>query len=245
MSNGTLRSGFYVNTAANATSGYTWFRMATCKISGGYESVNTTFLITNGAAYHALLTCGIRNNGTGKEVESCTLWLSARNAIGIPSKMFRVVAINGENGVTYELWGKISERWQGVRYTVLDERNISGGKYNRWILESHLDADAKTAPTTGSYYVDSSDISVCATAAKANEATTLTDSGWIIPTFPSGIKSSTIRYRKQGKIVSVSGYVIFQKPRPQKQCLHSQRDTDHRQKSNSLMLLMAQHNHLF
>lgn len=41
------------------------------------------------------------------------------------------------------------------------------------------------------------------------EATTLTDSGWIIPTFPSGIKNSTIRYRKQGKIVSVSGYVIF------------------------------------
>ena len=43
----------------------------------------------------------------------------------------------------------------------------------------------------------------------AKKAETLTDSGWIIPTFPSGIKSSTIRYRKQGKIVSVSGYVIF------------------------------------
>lgn len=40
-------------------------------------------------------------------------------------------------------------------------------------------------------------------------AKTLTDSGWIIPTFPSDIKNSTIRYRKQGKIVSVSGYVIF------------------------------------
>ena len=209
MSNGVLRSGFYVNAAANATTGFVWFRMATCKISNAYESVNTTFLITNGMAYHALLTCGIRNNSTGKEVESCTLWLSARNTIGIPPKMFRVVAINGENGVTYELWGQISERWQGVRYTVLDERNISGGKYNIWELESHSDADAKTAPTTGSYYVNSSDNSICATAAKANEATTLTDSGWIIPTFPSGIKSSTIRYRKQGKIVSVSGYVIF------------------------------------
>jgi hypothetical protein len=50
---------------------------------------------------------------------------------------------------------------------------------------------------------------------RANESSTvaiakaLTDSGWIIPTFPSGIKSSTIRYRKQGKIVSVSGYVTF------------------------------------
>lgn len=50
---------------------------------------------------------------------------------------------------------------------------------------------------------------------RANESSTvaiakaLTDSGWIIPIFPSGIKSSTIRYRKQGKIVSVSGYVTF------------------------------------
>ena len=43
----------------------------------------------------------------------------------------------------------------------------------------------------------------------AKKAETLTDSGWIIPTFPSGIKRSSIRYRKQGKIVSVSGYVIF------------------------------------
>ena len=43
----------------------------------------------------------------------------------------------------------------------------------------------------------------------AKKAETLTDSGWIIPTFPSGIKRSSIRYRKQGKIVSVSGYVTF------------------------------------
>lgn len=43
----------------------------------------------------------------------------------------------------------------------------------------------------------------------AKKAETLTDSGWIIPTFPSGIKESSIRYRKQGKIVTVTGYVRF------------------------------------
>ena len=210
MSDGTLRSGFYVNAATNATTGHVWFRMATCKISGAYETVNTTFLITNGMVGHALLSCGVRNDGTGKVVESCSLNFSARNgSTAIPSGMFRVVAINGSTGVTYELWGQITARWQGVRYTVLDERNISGGKYNSWKLENHSDADAKTAPTNGDYFSNSVDISACATAAKATEATTLTDSGWIIPTFPSGIKNSTIRYRKQGKIVSVSGYVIF------------------------------------
>lgn len=214
ISNGTLRSGFYVNAAANSTSGYTWFRMATCKISGAYETVNTTFLITNGMAEHALLSCGIRNNGTGKAVESCLLWISARNH-SMPSELFRVVAINSDTGVTYELWGQISARWQGVRYTVLDERNISGGKYNNWKLESHSDADAKTAPTTGNYYVDSSDHSICATAARANEATTLTDSGWVTcplavtgnTTYPTS--ASTIRVRKYGKMVKLEGWVKY------------------------------------
>lgn len=200
ISNGTLRSGFYVNAAANSTSGYTWFRMATCKISGAYETVNTTFLITNGMAEHALLSCGIRNNGTGKAVESCLLWISARNH-SMPSELFRVVAINSDTGVTYELWGQISARWSGVRYTVLDERNISGGKYNNWKLESHSDADAKTAPTTGNYYVNSTDTSI---------ANTLTDSGWIATTRNTSFTAtSTVKCRKYGHLVEVRGEVTF------------------------------------
>ena len=210
MSNGTLRSEFYLNAASNATSGYVWFRMATCKISGAYETVNTTFLITNGMAEHALLSCGIRNNGTGKAVESCLLWISARNH-SMPTNMFRVVAINSDTGVTYELWGQISARWQGVRYTVLDERSISGSKRNIWTLESHSDADAKAAPTTGNYYVDSSDSSICATAAKATEATALTETAWtdVPETNISPRYGKNIKYLKSGNTVYVRGSISF------------------------------------
>lgn len=42
-----------------------------------------------------------------------------------------------------------------------------------------------------------------------NSAKTLIDSGWQKPTFASGVKSSSIRYRKQGKIISVTGCVQF------------------------------------
>ena len=42
-----------------------------------------------------------------------------------------------------------------------------------------------------------------------NSAKTLVDSGWQKPTFASGVKSSSIRYRKQGKIISVTGCVQF------------------------------------
>lgn len=200
ISNGTLRSGFYVNAAANSTSGYTWFRMATCKISGAYETVNTTFLITNGMTGQGLLSCGIRNGSTGKTVESCTLVFSARNGSGVPPGMFRIVAINSDTGVTYELWGQITARWFGVRYTVLDERNISGGKYNNWKLESHSDADAKTAPTTGNYYVNSIDTSI---------ATTLTDSGWVAMTVEGYAKSGTVKYRTYGNQITITGSVVL------------------------------------
>lgn len=200
ISNGTLRSGFYANAAANSTSGYTWFRMATCKISGAYETVNTTFLITNGMTGQGLLSCGIRNGSTGKTVESCTLVFSARNGSGVPPGMFRIVAINSDTGVTYELWGQITARWSGVRYTVLDERNISGGKYNNWKLESHSDADAKTAPTTGNYYVNSTDTSI---------ATTLTDSGWVAMTVEGYAKSGTVKYRTYGKQIMITGSVVL------------------------------------
>ena len=201
ISNGTLRSGFYVNAAANSTSGYTWFRMATCKISGAHETVNTTFLITNGMTGQGLLSCGIRNGSTGKTVELCTLVFSARNGSGVPPGMFRIVAINSDTGVTYELWGQITARWFGVRYTVLDERNISGVKYNNWKLESHSDADAKTAPTTGNYYVNSTDMSI---------ATTLTDSGWVATTRNASFTAtSTVKCRKYGQLVEVRGEVTF------------------------------------
>lgn len=211
MSNGTLRSGFYVNAAANATSGYVWFRMATCKISGSYETVNTTFLITNGMGWHALLSCGIRNNGTGKAVESCSLKISARNGTGIAPGMFRVVAINSDTGVRYELWGQITARWQGVRYTVLDERNISGGKYNNWALENHSDADAKTAPASGNMHVDSSDSSVCATAAKATEATAITETAWtaVPATGAAETVYNSLKYLKSGNMIFVQGAIGF------------------------------------
>ena len=63
--------------------------------------------------------------------------------------------------------------------------------------------------------MNSSDISVCATAAKATEATTLTDSGWITcplavtgnTTYPSS--SSSIKVRKYGKLVRLEAVVKY------------------------------------
>ena len=184
-----------------------WFNIGSATLSGGNATVTTTFLGIFGYGNHALYTCRIRLTDAGNTVHSITFLESGKSAANIPSGMFRVVAINGEENVTFELWAKAKSRWEGTRVVILNEMRLEGhDQGNFWTLMSSRSSDAKTAPTSGNMFVNSSDSSICATATKAE---TLTDSGWIIPTFPSGIKNSTIRYRKQGKIVSVSGYVTF------------------------------------
>ena len=210
LSNGRMRVAYCRNSSSSFSNGYVWFKIGTATLSGNLATITTTFLGVFGYGGHALYTCRIRLASTGDKVDSITFYESGRSMASLPSGMFRVVAINGEKNVTFELWAKAKSRWEGTRIVILNEMNLSGGGYNNfWALTSRSDADAKLSPTSGSMYIDSGDDSACKTANKAVEATTLTDSGWQIPTFPSGVKSSSIRYRKQGKIVSVTGYVQF------------------------------------
>lgn len=210
LSNGRMRVANCFTNNSSFSNGYVWFKIGTATLSGGNSTITTTFLGVFGYGSHAIYTCRVRLTSAGNAVESITFSESCKSMASIQGGMFRVVAINGEKSVAFELWAKGKSRWEGTRVVILNEMNLAGGNQsNFWALTSRSDADAKLAPTSGNMYADSGDDSYCKTSAKASEAATLTDSGWTIPTFPSGIKSSTIRYRKQGKIVSVSGYVTF------------------------------------
>ena len=101
---------------------------------------------------------------------------------------------------TYTVWAYLPWGYWNGNYAV-------NGRYQTWTSDFKNQPDRPEGTAADTAYYDNAFLT--STVAKATEATTLTDSGWIIPTFPSGIKSSTIRYRKQGKIVSVSGYVTF------------------------------------
>lgn len=247
FANGKIRTAYCHNDDVSYSNGYAWFKIGTAFLSGSYTSVITTFLGTCGYGKHALYTCRVRATQGGTDIESISFLESGRTG-GMLSGVFCVVAINGSNGISVELWAKAVSRWEGTHITILNEMNLAGGDQgNFWTLTSRGNADAKLSPTSGDMHIYSSDSSICANAVNAtkwsnlvadistynkkdtwllvnnngviqhrleedlnvNSAKTLTDSGWIIPTFPSGIKSSTIRYRKQGKIVSVSGYVTF------------------------------------
>lgn len=206
LSSGQMRTAYCHNDDATFSNGYIWFKIGTATLSGSYATVSTTFLGICGFGKHALYTARVRLTSAGNAVESIAFSESGRTGV-MQTGLFRIVAINGDKNVTFELWAKVANQYEGTRVVILDGMNLAGANQaNFWTLTNGRNADSKTSPTTGDMHADSSDNSICATATKAE---TLTDSGWIIPTFPSGIKNSTIRYRKQGKIVSVSGYVIF------------------------------------
>ena len=101
---------------------------------------------------------------------------------------------------TFTVWVYLPWGYWNGNYAV-------NGRYKTWTSDFKNQTAEPDGTAADTAYYDQAFLT--STVAKATEATTLTDSGWIIPTFPSGIKNSTIRYRKQGKIVSVSGYVIF------------------------------------
>ena len=203
LSNGSMRCGWCVNNAANANSGYRWFRIGTMTASkNGFDTETLYLHVCEGYGKYGVLCAYTRVDSTGVGVETMRLsWLS--RDLAESRSHFKLVAINSSNGVKFELWCFTSARWSQTAYYVIADINLTGSLLNRWVLEVHSDSDAKNTTTVGTKSVTDVDLSY---AAKANEAASLTDSGWITPTI-TGTASSTLRYRKQGKIVCVSGYV--------------------------------------
>lgn len=207
LSNGQMRSAFCYNANANFSNGYIWFKIGTATLSGRYATIATTFLCTCGWGKHALYTCRVRLASAGNAVESMSFFESGRTG-SMPTGLFRVVAINGEKNVTFELWAKVASQYEGTRVVILNEMNLGGANNGIfWALTSKSSADAKQAPTSGDVCVDSTDNSVCATTGRAE---TLTDSGWTATTKNTTFTAtSTVQCRKYGQLVEVRGEVTF------------------------------------
>ena len=202
LSSGQMRSAFCYNADANFSNGYIWFKIGTATLSGSYNTISTTFLAACGWGKHALYTLRVRLKSAGNAVESMSFFESCRTG-GMPTGFFRAVAINGEKNVTFELWAKVASQYEGTRVVILNEMNLGGANNGIfWELTSKSSTDAKQAPTSGDVYTDSSDSSICATATKAE---TLTDSDWIIPDPICKYKASSIKYRKYGQCVTITG----------------------------------------
>lgn len=172
LSSGQMRTVYCHNDDSTFSNGHVWFKIGTAILSGGYDTCTTTFLGICGYGKHALYTARIRLTSAGNAVESISFLESGRTG-GMLTGLFRIVAINGKENVTFELWAKGASRWEGTRVVILNEMRLDGSnRSNIWTLTSRGNADAKTAPTSGNMFVDSSDSSICATATNASNSTT-------------------------------------------------------------------------
>lgn len=202
LASGAMRYGSCANGTASFNDGYKWFRIGSMiPTSNGYDTETMCLQVYQGYNTYGVLGVYTRSDKTGLKSDNMNMRWFIRSSNALPS--FKLVAIESSTGLAYELWCAVPQRYQQTHCTVMADIALTGGMANRWVMYTLTASDAQTATTAGTKSVTDEDLSY------ANTANNLTDSGWIIPTFPSGIKSSTIRYRKQGKIVSVSGYVTF------------------------------------
>ena len=204
LSTGQLKFGYIYNGTSTATSGKTWARVAYCVVPKGYTTITMAMLITSGNSGVGIFDIDFRTNANCDGFDYFNVKQIITNfpeRVSIDSIKAFAKSTNG--GMQYEIWYNIGSIYGTRQFTCLSEQRYNGANSNEWKFENHTAADFEASPPTDGTEATYSNCGVVSTAE------TLTDSGWIIPTFPSGIKSSTIRYRKQGKIVSVSGYVIF------------------------------------
>lgn len=177
-----------------------WVKLGTLVSSGNFSNAMIRVWSGDGAN-------GRANQNSSFEVQIKDGWQStesATKACGVT--VYRVDCSSVKVKViptahdTYTVWAYMPWGYWNGNYAVY-------GKYKSWTSQHLIQSEEPEGTGADTAYYDHAFLT--STVAKATEATTLTDSGWQKPTFPSGVKSSSIRYRKQGKIVSVTGYVQF------------------------------------
>ena len=177
-----------------------WVKLGTLVSSGNFSNAMIRVWSGDGAN-------GRANQNSSFEVQIKDGWQStesATKACGVT--VYRVDCSSVKVKViptahdTYTVWAYLPWGYWNGNYAVY-------GKYKSWTYQHLIQSEEPEGTGADTAYYDHAFLT--STVAKATEATTLTDSGWQKPTFPSGVKSSSIRYRKQGKIVSVTGYVQF------------------------------------
>ena len=205
LSNGSMRYGWCVNNAANANSGYRWFRIGTMTASkNGYDTETLYMHICNGNNIYGVIGVYTRTDSTGTGIENMKVSWLVRDSSPHHAQ-FKLVGIASSTGVKFELWCYTSARWYQTAYYVIADLVLTGGLSNRWVLEKHGDSDAKNATTVGTKSVTDVDLSYAA------RADTLTDSGWVAMTVEGHAKSGTVKYRTYGKQITITGRSVVLK----------------------------------
>ena len=200
---GAMRYGSCANGTASFNDGYKWFRIGSMiPTSNGYDTETMCLQVYQGYNTYGVLGVYTRSDKTGLKSDNMNMRWFIRSSNALPS--FKLVAIESSAGLSYELWCAVPQRYQQTHCTVMADILLTGGMANRWVMYNLTASDAKNAPSDGTKSVTDEDLSH---AAKANEAETLTDSDWIVPDPICKYKASSIKYRKYGQCVTITGCI--------------------------------------
>lgn len=186
-----------------------WYRLGTLVSSGNFNTAIIRILSGDGANGHA-------QQNSSFEIHIKDAWQSTETvsakACGVT--VYRINCANAEVKViptahnTYTVWVYLPWGYWNGDYAVY-------GKYKSWTSQRLTQPDEPEGTGADTAYYDQAFLT--STVAKATEATTLTDSGWVTcplavtgnTTYPTS--ASTIRVRKYGKMVKLEGRVKYAK----------------------------------
>lgn len=186
-----------------------WYRLGTLVSSGNFNTAIIRILSGDGANGYA------RQNSSFeihiKDAWQSTETISAK-ACGVT--VYRINCANAEVKViptahdTYTVWAYLPWGYWNGDYAVY-------GKYKSWTSQRLTQPYEPEGIGADTAYYDQAFLT--STVAKATEATTLADSGWVTcplavtgnTTYPTS--ASTIRVRKYGKMVKLEGWVKYAK----------------------------------
>lgn len=183
-----------------------WYRLGTLVSSGNFNTAIIRILSGDGAN-------GRANQNSSFEIQIKDGWQStesATKACGVT--VYRIncsgvkVKVIPTAHDTYTVWAYLPWMYWNGNYAVY-------GKYKSWTSQRLIQSDEPEGTAADTAYYDQAFLT--STVAKATEATTLTDSGWVTcplaatgnTTYPSS--SSVIKVRKYGKLVRLEASVNY------------------------------------
>lgn len=200
LSTGQLKFGYIYNSTSTASAGKTWARVAYCVVPKGYTTITMAMLVTSGNSGVGLFDIDFRSNGNNDGFE----YFNVKQIItNFPERVsindIKAFAKSTSDGMQYEIWYNIRSIYGTRQFTCLAEQRYGGANSNEWKFENHTAADFEAAPPTDGIEATYSSCGVVSTAE------TLTDSGWIVPDPICKYKASSIKYRKYGQCVTITG----------------------------------------
>lgn len=202
LSTGQLKFGYIYNSTSTATAGKTWARVAYCVVPKGYATITMAMLVTSGNSGIGLFDIDFRSNAKNDGFE----YLNVKQIItNFPEKVsinnMKVFAKSTSDGMQCEIWYNTKSIYGTLQFACLSEQRYNGANSNEWKFETHTAADFEAAPPTDGIEATYSNCGVVSTAE------TLTDSGWIVPDPICKYKASSIKYRKYGQCVTITGCI--------------------------------------